>query len=202
MKKEKPMARRIGFAGVSLAIVLILAAGGRPAGAQAPSQEEMMKMYQDLATPGPHHRALDFLEGHWKTEIKSMMNPGQPEVSQGTCDTEWILGGRYLQSVQHATIGGMPFEGHSLTGFDNAKKEYFDLWIDNMGTGYMVFAGELSEDGKTFTEKGSSFDPMMQREVAYRAVTEVRGPGQLFYSMFTTEPDGSEQKVMEITFTR
>ena len=196
------MTRRMGFFGASLVIVLVLAAAGLPVQAQAPSQEEMMKMYQALATPGEHHQALDFLEGHWKTEIKSMMTPGQPEVSQGTCDAEWILGGRYLQSVQRSTFGGMPFEGRSLTGYDNAKKEYFDLWIDNMGTGYMVFVGDLSEDGKTFTERGSYIDPMTQREMSYRTVIEVRGPDRLFSSMFTAGPDGSETKVMEIAYTR
>ena len=54
----------------------------------------------------------------------------------------------------------MPMEGFSIDGYDNVKGEYFSLWLDNMGTGYMLSIGERSEDGKSVTYTGSMPDPM------------------------------------------
>ncbi len=59
-------------------------------------------------------------------------------VTEGTGKTEMILGGRYQQSTHKSMMMGMPTEGISLMGYDNATDEFTAIWIDNIGTGTSV----------------------------------------------------------------
>ena len=167
-----------------------------------PSQEEMMKKMMDLATPDEHHKELGRLVGSWKTTNKMWMGP-EPAVSSGTSTYEWILGGRYLQSKHTGIWAGMPFEGMGIDGYDKAKKEYFSIWLDNMGTGMMTLTGQPSADGKGMTYRGTMFDPMQGRDVSVREEVVWNGEKSYTFTMYTDMPgpDGKpqEQRVMEIT---
>jgi len=79
-------------------------------------QDAMMEMMMKAAAPGPMHELLKPMAGNWKTTAKSWMQPGtEPQVSEGTCESTWILGNRYLQSSYKGDMGGMPFEGVGIT---------------------------------------------------------------------------------------
>ncbi len=165
-------------------------------------QAEMQKM-MELATPGPEHQALGKLVGDWKTSIKMWMGPGDPTVTEGKSTYAWILGGRYLESHHTGQMGGMPFEGMEIDGYDRAQKQYFSTWIDNMGTGMMNMTGQPATNGKGIDLAGSMFDPTQMKNVPVRE--EVRWSDDTDYvmSMYVqmSGPDGQnkEMKVMELT---
>ena len=176
-----------------------------PAKDKTPSQEEMMAAMMKLAAPGPEHAALNPLAGSWKTTVKSFMGPAgpmpQPQVTEGTCDRNWMMGGRYLVSNYKGNFNGMPFEGMEVLGYDNMKKQYVSSWMDNMGTGIMQSTGSAMDPAtKSFTLTGTSPDPSGQ-VMSMREVTNIVDGNTYTMTMFASM-GGQEQKVMEITYTR
>jgi hypothetical protein len=175
---------------------------GDPKSAQPGMDADAMNKMMALATPGEHHKAMDKMVGTWKTSIKMWMGPGQPEASTGTATYQWILGGRYMQEKQTATMSGMPFEGMGITGYDNAKNQYFNVWLDNMGTGVMNSIGHASADGKGITFTGTTFDPMQNKDVSVREEISWQDDTHFTFSMYMPMPAAGGQmqdmKVMEI----
>jgi hypothetical protein len=168
-----------------------------------PQMDEQMKQMMALATPGEHHQALNKMAGDWNTTMTSYMDPAAgPTVSTGTAHCEWILGGRYMQSKHTATFGGMPFEGLGLDGYDNAKKEYFTLWLDNMGTGFMMLTGQASADGKSISFAGMCNDPSQGKDVPIREEVRWTSETSYVFEMYMTMTDAqgksAEMKVMEL----
>ena len=99
-------------------------------------QTAAMQKWMEYMTPSSVHKIMARSVGEWTTSMQMWEGPNvKPSKSEGTCKSEMILGGRYLQSKYSSTVMGMPFEGISTDGYDNGKKVYFNTWVDNMGTG-------------------------------------------------------------------
>jgi hypothetical protein len=174
------------------------AAGDKAKAAQEAAMAEMMK----YAKPGPMHALLDPLVGTWKTVNRSWMGPGEPTVSEGTCERTWLMGGRFLQSKYSGMFQSMPFEGMEILGYDMKKKEYSSVWIDNMGTMLSVSTGGQSDPaGKVITVNSSFDDPTTGKPVPYRMVTKIIDNNSHTFSMIGTN-DGKDYTQMEITYTR
>src|SRR6266487_722557 len=107
-------------------------------------------------TPGENHRRLDYFLGDWTTQGMTWLANGEAVKSAGTCHFEWTMGGRYLRSSYAGIFMDQPLEGMGIDGYDNVSGEYFYLWIDNMGTGYLAASGSVTHDGKTFTYTSTS----------------------------------------------
>ncbi len=174
-----------------------------------PTAEEMEQMarWREYATPGVHHRHLDVFVGQWEAEVRWWAGPqSQPQVMQGTMQVRWILDGRFLQfdSVGPAERPDQPpFHGIGLVGYDNVKKQYVSVWLDNMGTGMMIGQGTYDPAAKVFEYAGEYADPMTGRpNQKWRGTTRVESPDRLLDQMFITGPDGKEFKQMEIIYTR
>ncbi len=89
-------------------------------------------------------------DGEWNQEIQYWMDPSAPAQSmKAFCVNKMILGGRYQESLNTGSFNGMPFEGRSLTGWDNARKIFVSTWIDNMGTGILYMEGPWDNASKT-----------------------------------------------------
>jgi hypothetical protein len=207
--------RRVSTRLAAVLLVVALASAGATAGradqagsskaAPQMSPEEMQK-WMATTQPGPNHELLGRLAGKWKTKISMWMGPGDPQATEGTATYEWTLGGRYLLSHQTGNFAGMPYEGMGIDGYDNGTKEFFSLWMDNMGTGVMHLKGQKDPDGQGWSLSGPMFDPAQGKEVPVRETVRLDGKDKYTYSMFTgqTGPDGKAQefKVMEISATR
>lgn len=169
-------------------------------GGQEMSAED--KAWMEYMTPGKAHQMLAESVGSWKIQTKMWMDPSAaPMESDGTSQSEMILGGRYLQSTFSGTMMGMPFEGISITGYDNAKKEYFNTWIDNMGTGLAYAKGKYDESTKSTEFKGTMVDPMTGKDSPFREVFKVIDKNKMVMEMYW-EMEGKEVMGMEITYTR
>jgi hypothetical protein len=162
---------------------------------------EMMKAWQEYMTPGAMHDLLAKSVGEWKTEIKSWMDPNMPPtVTEGKSVCESILGGRFFHSKETANFMGMPFEGSAITGYDNATKKFFNVWVDNMGTGVLNTEGSYDEATKslTYTGTGMSFTG----EYKVRETLKYIDDDTSMFEMYMEESGKPEMKMMEIKYTR
>jgi len=161
-----------------------------------------MNAWMDYMTPGEMHQMLAAAAGDWDTKSTYWMNAGDdPVVSEGTTNVEMILGGRYQKSTTTSEMMGMPFEGISITAFDNATKEFNNVWIDNMGTGVMTSKGKYNEASKKVVLKGTYVDPITGNEEPFMETYEVVDNDHHTFEMFTY-PGGQEFKSMIVEYTR
>ena len=85
----------------------------------------------------------------------------------------------------------------AIDGYDNATHEYFSTWIDNFGTGVMVFRGTCEDPCKSLTETAEGFDPMAGKVMKTKEVTTFLDPDTYRFEMFMVgaAPDGKDVKV-------
>lgn len=185
---------------ISLFVFLFLVSGS--AFSQDMSSEDMQK-WMAYMTPGPMHQQLALGAGTWNMKNTMWMAPGtEPMVSTGTSVNTMILGGRYLQGNVSASMMGMPFEGISLTGYDNASQKFMNTWVDNMGTGMMYATGTASADGKSVTLNGTMVDPLTGKMCNIREVMYFNADGSMTMEMYGPDANGNEFKTMVVEYTR
>jgi hypothetical protein len=164
--------------------------------------DAMMEKWKEYSTPNENHKVLGALVGDWDYTIKWWMSPeAKPEVSKGTSEVEWIMGGRFIQHEVEGTSMGQPFEGMGVMGYDNEKKQYQSVWIDNMGTGVMRGSGSYDSTTKTLTDEGT-FSCPAEGEKSYRGVTKFIDQDNFTYEWYMAGPDGKEFRAMEIVYAR
>ena len=166
---------------------------------QAAAQQKWM----EYMTPSASHKMMEKNVGEWTTSMQMWPAPGaEPQKSEGTCKFEMILGGRYMQTKYSGIVMGMPFEGISTDGYDNAKKVYFNTWVDNMGTGIMHGEGKYDEASKAIVFNGTMFDPMQNKDLTYRQTVQTVDDNHMVMEMFYTTPEGKEYKSMHVDYVR
>ena len=204
---NRPSMRSILFAlaaAATLVSIQALAAepkkAAKPEAKMDPAQQAAMDEMIKLAAPGPAHDKLKAMEGRWKAVQKSWFAPGEPTVTEGTCENKVILGGRFLEQHLKGTAMGQPYEGYGLTGYDNKKGTYTMVWMDNMATSMMTGEGSMDATGQDLTMKAAGDGPD-GKPTEYRMVTHLVDDRRHVFSMYATM-EGKEQLVMEITYTR
>lgn len=166
-------------------------------------EKAMMAAWQKYMTPGDAHKLLGSMVGTFDTKVSSWMAPGAPPmVSTGVSQNQWVLGGRYLQENFSGTFMGQPFQGIGYTGYDNAKKQYFGTWMDNMSTGVMTSTGGTADNGKTWKFNSTMTDPMTGKDTAGQTVVTVPDADHHTMEMWGAGPDGKTFKMMQIDYTR
>jgi len=168
-----------------------------------PDQAAMMAAWQKYATPGENHARLKAFAGSWTAAVKMWMAPdAPPQESAGTEEAKLIMGDRYLQADFKGTFNGQPFSGVGFTGYDNGRKKFVGVWIDNMGTGIMTSEGTCDAEGKVYTYAAMATDPMTGKTSKSRMVMRVDSDTKHTKEMYGKGPSGKEYKMMEIVYTR
>jgi hypothetical protein len=166
------------------------------------TKEEEDKAWMEYATPGSMHQWMAKNNGTWEADISMWMNPDSPAVkSKGTAVYKTIMGGRYQEGIHTGNMMGMPFEGKSITAYDNAKKVWLSSWIDNMGTGIMNMEGTYDEKTKTMTSKGKMTDPTTGKDCDVREIITYIDDNTQKMEMYCTMK-GKEMKSMEMIAKR
>ncbi len=167
------------------------------------AQDDNMKKWMDYMTPGDMHKMLANGVGNWTMNTSWWMAPGtEPTKSEATAVSEMILGGRYLQTKVTGSMMGMPFNGISIEGYDNALKTFHTMWIDDMGTGLMTMTGTYNEAAKQISYAGKMCDPISGTMVDVRQIVTYNADGSFKMEMYGPGPDGKEYKTMEIVSVR
>ena len=179
----------------------VAAVAGDQAAADA-AKQEMMEKFKEYSTPNENHKVLDAFVGDWAYTSKNWMSPTAPaEESSGTATAKWVMDGRFVEESAQGMHMGQPFNGVSLTGYDNAGKEYQSIWYDNMGTGMMVTKGSYDAATKTITQSGM-FNCPLRGNMSVRWVTKMIDENTYSFEMWGPDETGKDFKGMEIIYKR
>lgn len=160
-----------------------------------------------LGTPGPHHEHLKEWEGAWKLSMKfDTGEGGEWQESEMSSKGEVIMDGRYLLEkvsgeFEMAPGQKVPFEGLSIMGYDNFKKEYFSIWLDSMSTACFIERGQMTGDDE-LTLIGDNLDAHSGKIVKTKSVVTIIDEDTRKLEMFMPDSSGEHTKSMEITYTR
>lgn len=111
------------------------------------------------------------------------------------------MNGLYKETTYNGTMMGMPFMGKSTMGYDNAEKKFKSTWIDNFGSGIMMFEGTYDDATKTITLLAKYTDPATKKESTWKEVDTFIDENTMTMEMFTVEGD-KETKVLQQKATR
>ena len=173
--------------------------------AMDPAKAAMMKAMQELGSPSEGHKALEPFAGTWTYTAQWWMAPdAPPESMTGSATNSLIYGGRFLKQEFLGEAAGQPsFEGIGFMGYDNIRKEYQSVWLDNMATGMMVGAGQFDIETKALTDHGDFSCPLTgESHRQFRSVWTVVDQDHNTYESYMRTPEGQEFKSMEIRYTR
>jgi len=171
----------------------------------APSMEEMMKKMAELSTPGAMHKKLDFMTGSWNVKSSYWMMPGDqtPTTTSGSAEFKWMLGGRFLMEDYKGEFMGKPMTGMGINGYDNLRKKYSGVWIDDMGTVISTMDGNFDQSGKILTLYGKWDEPTtgeFDKNVAY--VTKLVNDDKFIFEIHDLSIGGKDTKIAEMEYTR
>lgn len=174
--------------GLSLGLALLV-------GALAFAEDEAPK-------PGPEHEFLKKFAGNWECTLKASFIPGQPaSESKGVETSKVALGGFFVIGDFKGEMMGMPFEGHSIKGYDTFKKKFTSVWADSMGSWIMMSEGTLDKSGKVLTEVAEGPD-MTGKTTKYIMKTEFKDNDNMVFNMAMPNEQGKEVNVLTITYKR
>lgn len=179
--------------------------------------------------PGKNQQGAGATRGRAGEKDEQAQNPGQREPGQrdpaqggaardrtaqaggdaqdgaqsvnGTCESKWVLGRRFIQSAGKGTEGGEAFEILALCGYDNAQRKYVSTKADSKCTSIKVESGSYDPASKTFTYTGD-FRDENGRTVRCRTMVKIVNDNEHRMISYITEPGGEEMKVAELTFKR
>ena len=163
----------------------------------------MNKAFADFMAPGPMHKWMEKTNGNWEADLTQWMDPKAPPMkAKATIVQSSVLGGRYVVGKFTGTMMGMPFEGMSTMGYDNAKKIFVSTWIDNVGTGIVHMTGTYNEATKTLSLKGYQTNPTNGKDGNIREEMTMIDDDSYSMVMYGDDFNGKEQKFMEATVKR
>lgn len=190
----------ICLATVALAMTAFAQDGEMPE--MTPEQQAEMEAYMKAGAVGPQHEWMATQVGTFDVAITSWMDPSAPPMeSTGVAIRTMHMDGRILEEEFQGDMMGIPFTGLSRNGYDNVSGKYWSTWTDSMSTGIMLSEGECDEN-HTCTYVGTYNDPIKGGPVTNRYVVEWRSPDEQVFAMYGPGHDGTEMKMMEMTYTR
>lgn len=171
---------------------------------KAVTKQEAMKQYMEKFGPaGPEHNLLKPLLGTWDAKVSYWVDPSQPPMtSEGALTRRAVLGGRFIQEDFNGTFAGQPYTGLGTIGYDRAKKQFVNSWIDSMSTAMMNSTGTYDEASKTFTYTSQETCPITGKPVSMKDVVQILGPDEQKITMYQKYGEEPETKMMEIALKR
>jgi len=164
--------------------------------------EAIMAVFKNQSVPGAPHKLLERLEGSWNTRFEVWMGPGRaPVEGMGACEQKMILGGRYLLQEYRSKVGGEPYSGMNILGYDNVTKRYVSAWMNTMDTGIYLFEGTTATQDNSIVQECRHEDPV-RGPMFWRTVTRIIDDTLIEFEMYWTPKVGNEEKVLGITLTR
>lgn len=162
-----------------------------------------MEMVEKLMKPGEFHELLKGFVGTWNADVKIWMSPDAPPVvTKGKATFKLIFGGRFLYGDFLGEFMGTPFKGINIMGYDNAKKEFFSVWLDNSTTGLVSSTGTYDDDTKRYRFRSETFDPYSGQTLEMREEAYFASEDEYISVTYAKPKGGKEFKNMEMKYTR
>lgn len=199
-------------AGALLAGASALLPAGEPGKGQPAMPPEMQKAMERMEAYGAlneNHGYLKQFEGEWECVMKCWMSADlPPEENACTVNAKVGYDGKFLIEKFQGTVAfgegapPQPFNGLSIIGYDNHRRQFVSTWIDNFTTGVYTLYGSASQGGKVFTFEGENYCCMNDKMVQTRSVLTIKDPNTRTFEMWSPGIDGKVIKSMEATYTR
>ena len=166
--------------------------------------QEQFEACAIAAAPSASHERLTRNAGEWRGTGTMWMTPGaEPLPITQTLTFTVIMDGRFLKGEFEGDMGGMPFVGMGLYGYDNVAQRYEATMIGSCSTGTMRGVGELSSDGSTITWHYEYHCPMTGGPTTMRETERQVDADTIIYHTYMPDPaTGREFKMAEFTFKR
>ena len=167
-----------------------------------PTPAQLAEM-EKVQAPGAMHQWLKSnLAGSWTIQAKIFMGPGETQAATGSAEIKATHGDRFIAEEFTTTMMGKPMTGTVTYGYENVRKRFTSTEIDSRGTTTTTLVGTLDEATKTVTFTGPIWSAMSNREVTGRLVLRAENEKKHTIELYSTGPDGKEQKRMEQVYTR
>lgn len=148
------------------------------------------------ASPGPEHRILKEMEGNWDAVVRF----GSSE-SKASAVYKMDCGGMWLINDFSGDMGGTPFRGHGIDGYDQVSGKFVSVWVDSMSSSIIHFEGSYDEKTKTLTLIGQGKGPDGQT-AKFKSTTQIKDRDHLAFTMFTVGADDQATLMMTIDYLR
>jgi hypothetical protein len=170
----------------------------------APDPAAVQAAMDLMSKTGPEHAILAKAVGEWDVQSTMWMAPGAPPtVSKASATFTSVLDGRWIRQDFQGEMMGRPYVGQGMNGYDTLEKQYVTTWYDNISTPFTAMTGSSPDGGKTITYTSEmKHCPMTGGPIAMRHVLAWESADRMVYTMFSTPRGGSEQKGMELVYTR
>jgi len=153
-----------------------------------------------MPQPTEEHKRMLAGVGLWKGTMKATY-PGMPPMSSAVTETVEALGAFHTVTDFRAEFMGVPYHGHGILGFDEAKGEAFGTWSDNMSPHTSFMRGTVKSDGDTTTIEMLYMAPMPTGEVVPHRNVSVHTGDTYKMTFFMGEGD-AEVQTMTLDLTR
>jgi hypothetical protein len=188
----------------AISALLIAGLAGAETAETPPSEAAAAKAWAEIAAPNENHKRLGAFVGKWKIHVSFRPTPdAAAQESDGTAELLWVLGGRYLEQRQKARMMGGPMSGVGYLGYDNIKRRYVSVWLDNLGTSILQTRGTSDPTGKVIKTQGTVDDAVTRKPLRYEDAMTLVDRDAFTYEAWTSRPDSDTlYRVMKIVYTR
>jgi hypothetical protein len=183
------MSHRPFIAALTGALVMAGATFAAPAGAPSASAVQL----------GPMAEALQNRVGRWNVEIAFRPAADAP-VARSFATRDSRIEGRWLISEFRGEIGGRPFTGFGINGYDRSRGKYTGIWVDSMSPAIMPVEGSYDRANGEFVTYSDEPTPAGARRV--RSVTRTIDADTEETVLEATGPDGRAFTRMTMRLTR
>jgi hypothetical protein len=99
------------------------------------------------------------------------------------------------------SLGGAPYQGLYVVGYDRALSRYVTYWYDSMSSRPISAEGTWDDAHRTLTVRGKCVEPSGQ-EVDMTQITEIKGPNDVIFKVMKPGHDGTDALAMQIDYKR
>jgi len=165
-----------------------------------PVQDDADAAAMQMPRPTEAHKRMLEGVGVW-TGVMKASYPGMPPMSSKVTETVEALGAFHTVTDFRAEFMGMPYHGHGLMGFDEAKGEAFGTWTDNMSPHTSFMRGTVEMEGDTTTIEMRYEAPTPMGELVPHRNVSVHTKDTYSMTFFMGEGD-AEVQTMTLDLTR